>query len=177
MSTLVQFAAEGPNGQFFPSDIKEFYFGGLAFLIVFGLLAWKLFPVISKALGERGERIRAELAAAEQAQAAADAEVAALKAKLGNAAEDGRKLIEEARVQAEKLKADAMAKADADAGAVRARAQADIAGMRSQVSADVQAEVSARALEAAEKVALANLDDATHNQLIEQYIQQVGAGQ
>lgn len=177
MSVLLTLAAEGPNGQFFPSDIKEFYFGGAAFLVVFGVIVWKLFPIISKALADRGERIAAELAAAEQAQAEADAEVAAMKAQLGNAEADGRKLVEDARAQAEKVKAEGIARADADAAALRERASSDAEGMRAQVAADIQAEVSARALEAAEKVAMANLDDATQTQLIEQYIDQVGAQQ
>ena len=67
MSVLLTLAAEGPNGKFIPADIKELWFGGAAFLIVLGLMVWKLFPVISKALGDRGDRIAAELAAAEKA--------------------------------------------------------------------------------------------------------------
>ena len=175
MNLLLILAAEGPNGKFIPSDPKEFWFGGAAFLIVFGLLVWKLFPVINKALADRGERIKAELAAAEEAQAAADAEVAALKAKLGDADSDARALVENARVQAEKLKADAAAKAEADALAVRERAASDIAGMRAQTQADLEAEVTGKVLAAAEEVVRQNLDDATQRDLIESYITQVSS--
>ncbi len=175
MSLLHTLAAEGPNGQFFPSDIKEFYYGGIAFLIVAGLMVWKLTPVIKKALGDRGDAVRAELQAAEEAQAAADAEVAALKAKLGDAAADAAKLVEDAKSQAGQLKVDAAAKADADAAAIRSRAASDVEGMRAQIAADIEAEVSSKALSVAEEVARANLDDATQTQLIESYIDQVGA--
>jgi F-type H+-transporting ATPase subunit b len=175
MNLLHTLAAEGPNGKFLPSDIKEFYYGGIAFLIVAGFMAWKLTPVIKKALDDRGEVVRAELEAAEEAQAAADAEVAALKAKLGDADADALRLVEDAKSQAAQLKVDAAAKADTDAAAIRARAAADVEGMRAQIAADIEAEVTAKALAVAEEVAVANLDDATQNQLIESYIDQVGA--
>lgn len=175
MSILYTLAAEGPNGKFLPSDVKEFYYAGAAFLIVAALMAWKLTPVIKKALTDKGTAVAAELEAADAAQAAADAEVAALKAKLGDAGADARALVASAHDQAAKLKQDSGAKADADAASIRARAAADVEGMRAQVAADIQAEVSAKALAVAEEVAVANLDDATQNQLIESYIDQVGA--
>lgn len=174
MSQLWIFAAEGPNGQFIPSDVKELYWGGAAFLIVLGLIIWKAVPVLVKALGDRGDSIAAELAAAEEAQAAADAEVAEMKAKLGNAEADGRALVDQATTQAAQLKRDAAAKAEADATAIRERAASDVEGMRAQTAADIQAEVSAKALAVAEEVATANLDDATQNALIESYIDNVG---
>lgn len=174
MSLLYTLAAEGPNGKFIPSDIKELYYGGAAFLIVAGLMVWKLAPVISKALGDRGTSVANELAAAEEAQQAADAEVAAMKSRLGDAEADGRQLVEQARAQAEKLKSDAAAKAQSDAAAIRERAASDVNGMRAQLAADVEAEVSSKALAVAEEVAIANLDDATQTSLIESYIEQVG---
>ena len=107
-------------------------------------------------------------------KAAADAEVAALKAKLGDAEADGRALVEQAKAQAEQLKVDAAAKAQADAESIRQKASADVEGMRAQTAADIQAEVSAKALAVAEEVAVANLDDATQTALIESYIDNVG---
>lgn len=175
MNALWIFAAEGPNGWFIPGDPKELYFGAAAFGVVLFFLVTKLFPIISKALTARGEAVQAELAAADAAQAAADAEVAALMAKLGDAEADGRQLVESAREQATRLKADAAAKADADAAAIRARAASDVAGMKAQVEADIQAEVMSKAVAAAEQVVRQNLDDATQNDLIESYINQVSS--
>ena len=175
MSTLWLLAADEPNGWFIPGDPKELYFGAAAFFIVLYFLVTKLFPIIGRALRDQGETVSSELTAAQEAQDAADAEVAALKAKLGDAEADARRLVEDARAQAEKLKQDGAAKAEADAAAIRERAVADVAGMRAQANADVQAEVSAKALAVAEEVATSSLDDATQAQLIEQYIDQVGA--
>ncbi len=175
MMAFLTFAAEGPNGQFIPSDVKELYFGAAAFAVVLFFLVTKLFPVISKALGAQGDKVKAELEAADAAQKAADAEVAALKAKLGNAQADAEQMVAEAKAQAERLGVDLAARAEADAAAVRARAQADAEAMRAQAGADLQAELTTKALAIAEEVAQANLDDATQAQLIDQYIDQVGA--
>ena len=175
MSLWLTLASEGPNGKFIPADPKELYFGAAAFFIVLYFLVTKLFPIINKALGDRGDKVEAELAAAEEAQAAADAEVAALKAKLGDAEADAQALVDSANRQADKLKSDAAAKADADADAIRERAASDIEGMRAQAQADLQAEVTGKALSAAEDVVRESLDDATQNDLIESYINQVSA--
>ena len=175
MNALWILAAEGPNGRFIPSDPKELYFGGAAFLIVLAFLIWKLGPIISTALAKNGEKVRAELDAAAEAQAAADAEIAALRARLGDAASDGARLVEDARSAAEKLKTDSATRAAADAAAIRARAAAEAEAMRAQATADLQADLNRRTLVAAEDVVRASLDDETQRQLIDQYIDQVGA--
>jgi F-type H+-transporting ATPase subunit b len=70
---------------------------------------------------------------------------------------------------------DLEAKAHADAATLRERAVADLESTRRQAVADLTAEVSRLALGAAEQVVTSNLDDAAQQQLIEQYISQVGA--
>lgn len=175
MNTLFLLAAEGPNGKFIPSDPKELYFGAAAFAIVVVLMVTKLAPVISKALGAKGDQVREDLAAADAAQAAADAEIAALASKLGNADAEAAKIVADAEAAAAKLKVDLAAKAESDAAALRRKAASDVEGMRAQAAADLQAEISVQAMSVAEELAKSNLDDATHSSLIDQYIDQVGA--
>jgi F-type H+-transporting ATPase subunit b len=175
MTAFMTLASEAPNGWFVPGDPKELYFGAAASLIVFFFLATKLFPIINKALIAQGDKVKAELDTAEAAQKAADDEVAALQAKLANAQVDAANLVTEAQAQAGRLGTEMAARAEADAAAVRARAQADAEAMHAQAGADLQAELTTKALAVAEEVARANLDDATQTQLIDQYIDQVGA--
>jgi F-type H+-transporting ATPase subunit b len=174
-AALFVLAAEAPNGKFLPGDIKEFYWGSISFVIVFGLLAWKVFPLVGKALGDKANRIEAELSAAEEAQTQADAEAQALLAKLGDADADATAVVTEARATAAKLEADAAAKADADAEALKVRVAAELDAARGQATVELRAEMSKQALAAAEAVVGDNLDDATQISLIEQYISQVGA--
>ena len=100
------FAAEGPNGRFLPSDIKEFWWSTAAFLVVLSLILWKLLPVIKKAMSDRSDRIRQEIVDAERAKVEAESELSSLRSKLGDAdAEDGH----EARAVADREPHEALA--------------------------------------------------------------------
>ena len=175
MNALMVFAAEKPNGFWLPGDVKEFWWGLVAFIVVFGALAWKVLPLFKKMLADRADKVEAELAAADKAQADADAEMRSLKERLGDADADAAQIVADARHTADQLKVDLAARARSDAAALKARAEADIEGARRQAQADLQAEVSAAALAAAEEVVRESIDDATQASLIDRYIEQVGA--
>lgn len=168
-------AAEGPNGFWIPGDVKEFWYGGAAFLIVFLLFLWKGVPAFKEMMANRTKRIEEQLSVAQKAQADADARIAEQKAKFANVDAEARQIVSDATSQAAKLKADSVGKIEADIAALRGRADVEIASMRNQAAADIQATMSTRALAAAEAVVQDNLDDATQVELIEQYISQVGA--
>ncbi len=170
---MIMFAAEGPNGWFIPADPKEFYWGGAAFLIVVALMAWKLLPVVRKAMADRSDRIRDELASAEQARLDAEADLASLRSQLADADSERERIVSQAGEQAERIKADLIARAEAEAAEARAKAEIEVAASHDQTTADIQAAVAAQAVEAAESVVAAELDSATHDQLIDSYIQQV----
>lgn len=166
-------AAEGPNGMFLPSDIKEFWWSSAAFTVVMVLAAWKLLPVIKQGLSGRSERIQDEIVASERAKVEAESELSALRSKLGDADAEAQRITEEARVTAESVKADLIARADADAVEMRAKANVEIAASSGAASADIQAVIAEQATRATESVVTANLDDQTHADLIDRYIEQV----
>jgi F-type H+-transporting ATPase subunit b len=170
---MTLFAAEGPNGWFFPSDIKEFWWATAAFLVVLALMLWKLLPVVRSAMAARSDRIRDELAAAEQARHDAEAELAALRAKLADADTESARIVSEAGDHAARIRADLVARAEVEAAEARTKAEIEVAASRDQVTADIHTAVAAQAIEAAEKVVAAELDEATHGQLIDRYIEQV----
>ena len=97
-------AAEGPNGQWLPSDINEFYWGAAAFLIVFGIMLWKGLGPLKAAMAARTERISNELAAADNAKAEADARRAEQMAKIGDADAEAAQIVSDARTRAASLK-------------------------------------------------------------------------
>ena len=63
----------------------------------------------------------------------------------------------------------------ADIAEIRQRAEADVESSKQQALADVRAEVASLALGAAERVVERSLDRDTQLQLIENYINSVGA--
>lgn len=168
-------AAEGPNGRFIPSDVKEFWWSSAAFLIVLALILWKLLPVIKQGMSDRSDRIRGELVEAERSRVEAESKLSTLRTKLGDADAESERIISAAHEQAAAMKADLIARADAEATDAQAKAQAEISTSQGQVTADIQAAVASQAAEAAESVVRANLDPSTHNDLIDRYIQEVSS--
>ena len=166
-------AAEGPNGRFLPSDIKEFWWSTAAFCVVVALILWKLLPVIKAGLSGRSERIQEEIVASERARVEAESELSTLRSKLGNADAEAKRITEEAQTTAETVKADLIARADADAVDLRSKAELELAASSGAASADIQSVVAEQATKATESVVTANLDSQTQSDLIDRYIEQV----
>ena len=173
---LILAAEEGAeNGAILPHDTNEIIWGSLAFFIVVFLLVWKAGPAIRDAWNGRIERISGELDEAAGSRATAEGELADVQGRIANADAERDRILTEARQTAASLEAQLVERATADAAELKERATADIESAKGQVLADLRSEVSRLALGAAEAVVEANLDDATQAQLIESYIEKVGA--
>lgn len=167
-------AAEGPNGNFIPGDINEFYWGSAAFGIILAIFVWKGVPAISNMMKGRTARIEEEIAAAAAQKAAAEDELATLSGQLGDAGAEAAKIIADAREQATKLEADLLARAEADVAESKERSRLEIQSQRDQALADLRAAVAEQAQVAADAVVRENLDDAaTQSALIDDYISQL----
>lgn len=154
----------------------EIIFGGLASIIIFALLAKFAGPAIGKAMKARTEGIQAELDASAQAKADAEAEAAQIRQAAGDIDAERQRLFADAEAQAETVLAEGRARLEAEVAELRSRAEADIALAASRVGDELRAEI-ARLSNAATEQALANgvVDAATQQELIEAFIQKVGA--
>ena len=169
------FAAEGPNGNWIPGDINEFYWGSVAFLLIVAVFIWKGLPGVKAAMKAQTAKVESELAAAEQAKAEAESELASLQSSLGDAGAEAEAIVAEAREQATRLEADLIARAETDVAEAKERARIEVAAQRDQALADLRAAVAAQAQTAADAVVRNNLDDATQASLIDDYIAAVSA--
>jgi F-type H+-transporting ATPase subunit b len=124
----------------------------------------------------RTDRLSTELAPAEAARLAAESQLAAVEADIANADSERERILVEARETADTVKAQIIERAGTDATDLRARGLADVDSARAQATGDLQAELGVLALGAAEAVVANNLDAGTQNDLIENYINRVGAG-
>lgn len=156
-------------------DPVELIWISIAFAILLLLGLKFAYPAVSKAMDDRSERIRADLAAAETAKQDAQAEQARYQASLGDAKGEANRIIEEARAAAESLRTERVAAADAEAAEIRARAAADAETAKVQALADLRGELTALAVGAAERVVGRNLDADAQRDLIDEYINQVGS--
>ncbi len=165
----------GPNGNWIPHDVNEFYWASLAFLVVLAVGLWKGVGPFKAAMAARSQRIEDELSAADNAQAEADARREAQLAKLGDADAEAQQIVAEARTRAASMKTEMIAKAESDVAASKAKAMEDINAGKGQALSDIRSEVATSAANAAEAVVTDNLDEARLSSLIENYITEVGS--
>jgi F-type H+-transporting ATPase subunit b len=178
MNLLILAAEAGvphENGWLLPHVVEEALIAGAASLIVFALLWWKALPAARNALAARSDRIADELTTAETARTEAEGRLADVQSRVANADNERQRLLVEARQTADALKAQLIEKAERDAADIVARASADIDAAKAQATADLQSEVGRLALGAAEEIVMANLDGTAQGDLVESYINQVGA--
>lgn len=176
---ILEEGGEPDDCQEAPSPIlpatDELIWGIISFLALLFLL-WKFaFPPLRKAMGDRTERIRSSVDAAESARAEAQSVLDEYRRQLDDARSEAGRIIEESRQTADAMRHDLQTRAEAEIAEIRRRAAADVEAAKAQAIADLRAEVSALAIGAAEVVVQRNLDRQTNAQLVENYISQVGA--
>jgi F-type H+-transporting ATPase subunit b len=153
----------------------EIIYGGLASVIVIGLLIWKAGPMVKKAMAARTEKIQGELDDSAAARRDAEAEAARIRQSLGNIDAERQRLLAEADGQAEALLADGRARLEAEVAELDAKADADIAAGGGRAGDELRAEIARLSGAAADLVVERSLDEATQQQLIEAFIAKVGA--
>lgn len=160
---------------FFFHSLAEVLVSSLASVTVFWLLWWKGVPAARTMLEARHDRIAAEVEGAEHARRQGETRLAEVRQRVEAAGDERQRILVEARQTAEVLKAQILERAAADAEALKVRAAADIEASKQQVVADLQAEVAALALGAAEVIVTRHLDSEAQSDLIDGYIEQLGA--
>lgn len=153
----------------------EIIYGGIASVLVIGLLVWKAGPLAKKAFAARTQKIQDELDESANAKRDAETDAARIRQSLGNIEVERQRLLSEADAQAEALLTDGRARLEAEVAELEAKSDADIASVGSRSSDELRAEIARLASQAADRVVEQSLDDATLQSLIENYIANVGA--
>mgnify|MGYP001823033446 FL=1 len=156
---------------------KELIPGSLASIIVFSLLYWKAGPIIKKSFADRTAGIQKELDDAAGAKTAAVAEAERIRQAQGDIDAERARLYAEADAQAEALLADGRTRLAAEVTELEARARADIAATAGRSSDELRVEIAKSAGTAVDAIVRDTLDDAAQQELIEEFIARVGAGQ
>jgi F-type H+-transporting ATPase subunit b len=179
LSLSLLLAAEGaaePSGidLLLPRDANEIIVGVLAFVIVFGFIWRVAAPALNDMLENRQKAIKAHLEAAE----AEKSEAAALKAdyekSIANAREEANKIVEDARQAGESARADIVARAEGEAAAIKTRAGAELESEKQRAVTAMRREVAGLSLDVAEKLVGRNLDRASQQALVDQFIDELG---
>jgi F-type H+-transporting ATPase subunit b len=156
-------------------ETAEIIYGGIAFLLIFGAL-WKFGgPMVKKAMAARTEKIQKELDAAAADQASAANEAAQIRQAKGDIEAERARLLADANAQAAAVMEDGRARLAQEVAELEAKGIADIASAQGRVGDELRAEVARLSAAAVDHVVTGSLDDATHQELIENFINRVGA--
>jgi F-type H+-transporting ATPase subunit b len=177
MIAALLLTAEAGGEKFNPilPETNEIIYGGLAFLVLFVVLSKVAMPAIRASLKAREDRVRDDLAAAESAKTEAQRVLDDYRRQLADARNEADRIIDESRRAADGVRKELMAKAESEAAELLARAQTDIEATVAKVRADLQHRVADLAITLAEKVIERNLDRQAQLDLVNRYIEQVGA--
>ena len=179
MNLLALLAAEDPSKThhwLLPEDY-EMIWGIPASILIFALLIWKAGPLVKKAFNDRTARIQAELDEAAADKAAAEAEAAEVRRALGDIEAERATAMVDAEAQAEALLRDGQTRLEAEITDLQAKAEADNAMLVSRGMDELRSEIARLSAAAAEHVVTGQLTDEVHRDLIESFIQKVGASQ
>ena len=154
---------------------SEVIYGTIASLIIFALLYKFAGPPVRKALAARTARIQAELDASAAALAEAEAEAAEIRRAKGDIEGERARLLAAAEVEAETVLVDGRARLDAEIAELEARAAADLEAAAGRSGDELRGELIRVSSMAIEGVVRETLRDGTQQDLIESFIQRVGA--
>ncbi len=180
MQNLFLLAAEAPgeavtsHNPIIP-ELGELIYSLIAFVVLIILFKKFGFNAVQKAMAARTERIRKDLDQAESAKGEAEGILSEYKKQLADAKSESNWIIDEARQQAEKVKADILESTNKEVANLKAKATQDIETARTAALASLQTSVASIAIELAEKVVEKNLDRDTNKRLNDSFIAKVGS--
>jgi F-type H+-transporting ATPase subunit b len=160
--------------KFWP-ETYEIVFGTFASVLIFALLYKLAGPMIKKGMAGRTAKIQAELDAGEAARTAAETEAAQIRTAKGDIAVERARILAEADAQAIVIHEDGRTRVAAEVADLEARSVIDIAAAQSRVGDELRAEIARLSVAAVDHVVTGSLDDATQQELIENFISRVGA--
>jgi F-type H+-transporting ATPase subunit b len=171
-------AASGPppgeGSQIPPTDWPLQIWTLVTFLILLALLAKFAFKPIAQALDSRGQKIKQSIDDAEKSRVDAKKLMEDYQKQIADARNEAGKVIEEARQLGERVRKEVVEKANAEASAVAQRAQEEIVRQKEKGIQEMKDTVAALSVQIASKVLEKEVNEATHRQLIDNLIKDLG---
>ena len=140
-------------------------------LVIFKKL---LLNPVKKVIAERKAKADSQIADAEKLRTEAEAMKAEYEQNLQNARTEANQIVAAAQKTAAARSEELLGEARAQAAALKQKAEADIAQERKKVVNEVKDEIGGMAMEIASKVVEREIKEADHQDLIDEFIKNVG---
>ena len=140
-------------------------------LVIFKKL---LLNPVKKVIAERKAKADSQIADAEKLRTEAEAMKAEYEQNLQNARTEANQIVAAAQKTAAARREELLGEARAQAAALKQKAEADIAQERKKAVNEVKDEIGGMAMEIASKVVEREIKEADHQDLIDEFIKNVG---
>jgi F-type H+-transporting ATPase subunit b len=145
------------------------------FLIAFIVLWWKVWPVITKGLDDRNDKILSEIEAAEDARRQAKEAQASLETEITKARAEAQETIANARAEGERLFEEMKSKNERELAERISRANADIEAARKAAVADLHAQAVDLATSISSRILQREISAGDQERLIEESLRELDA--
>src|SRR5438105_19685 len=145
----------------------------LGFIVMLGILARWVYPIVMAAAQARQKQIADQLAAADRARREAEQRRAEGEAQLQEARVEAQRIIEAANRSGERLIKEAQERAQQEAQRIVEQAKKEIEAERQRAIQAIRAEAADLVVDATRRVLGESLDGDRHRKLIEEVIAQV----
>ncbi len=159
---------------FLSIDVGTILFTLINTLLIFLAFKFILFKRVDAILEQRRAEVSAVYTAADDAKKAADADKEQYAKLMSEAKEETARIISRAEKQAQAKGESIVDDARREALAVREKADRDIAREMAQAKDELQGEISAIAMELAEKIMEKEISKEDHARLIDEFIEGMG---
>lgn len=151
-------------------EAPELVYGLIGFLIVYFILSKFAFPGLNKMLTERTAAIQGKMEDAESMRTEAELAKREYEASIADAKGEAGRIRDAAKADAERIRTDLVAAAEADAAAIRERAESDASQERERALQELRGDVGRMSVELAARIVEKEVDPATHQALVDSYI-------
>ncbi|MGL5348833.1 MAG: F0F1 ATP synthase subunit B [Peptostreptococcaceae bacterium] len=142
--------------------------------LVFWLLKKLLFKPVMTVIEARENDIKANLAEGEKAKTEGINLKKEYEEKVSTAKAEGQEIIKQATLRAEQKETEIISTAKQEAQSIKEKASKDVEQERQKVMNEIQSDISNIALLAASKVIEKDIDKSKHEELINNFIKEVG---
>lgn len=155
-------------------NIGSVVFQIIAFILLYLLLNKFAFGPLSRVLEKRRELVKDQMESAERNQKESEKLLAEQQQRLQETRQEAQEILEQARKSSSKQAHDLIEQAKEEANRLKEEALKDIENERNKAVAALRSQVSAMAVMIASKIIEKQVDEKTQQELIDQYLKEVG---